>query len=298
VGDTPRALACNTACVALAPDFHGAYVNRGLVYLRLGLLKHARNDLDRVIALVPERAETYLDRALVRQRMADHSGALADLTTALKRGIPATRVYFIRSRVRRLAGDKAGADADFKEGLRRKPTDELSWIARAIARMNRDPKGGLADLEEALKINPRSLTALRNKAHILAEIQNKQPEARKVLEQHLQLAPEDARAMAGLAVVLARMEDRPLSHRYIEEALKRDTSGLVRYQQACVYALTSRKVPSDADTAMVQLTVAIKERGFGADLLHRDPDLAPLQAREDFKKLVEAAQAWLRALRR
>jgi deazaflavin-dependent oxidoreductase (nitroreductase family) len=39
----------------------------------------------------------------------------------------------------RLAGNIPGADADRAEGLRREPCDEVSWVARGLARMDADP---------------------------------------------------------------------------------------------------------------------------------------------------------------
>ena len=43
------------------------------------------------------------------------------------------------------------------------------WTARGLARLPRDPEAALADYEAALKLNPRYLSALQNKANVLAE---------------------------------------------------------------------------------------------------------------------------------
>src|SRR5207245_1605920 len=96
--------------------------------------------------------------------------AIRDLTNALELGAPYTRVYFARADARERVGDRDGARHDREEGMRREPVDELSWVARGVARVKEggDPEGALTDFDRALKLNPTSLPALLNKAHVYA----------------------------------------------------------------------------------------------------------------------------------
>src|SRR6185295_12504066 len=96
--------------------------------------------------------------------------------------------------------------------------------------------------------------------------------ARRVLEALLVDYPDHAPALAGLAVVLARLGERDLAHRRAADALERDSSGITRYQAACAYALTSRQQPADARQAIVYLRQAIDDR-FGLTYLGHDTDL-------------------------
>ena len=75
------------------------------------------------------------------------------------------RALFLRATARERLGDREGAARDRAEGLRRRPNDELSWVVRGLARLQSDPQGALADFDAALAINPRSKSALENKAH-------------------------------------------------------------------------------------------------------------------------------------
>jgi tetratricopeptide (TPR) repeat protein len=284
-----RAITCYTACVALAPDFHGAYLNRGMARLRQKDFKGARADLDRAVELWPKRAEIYIDRALVRQALDDPKGALADLDEAVKRGIGLTRVYFMRARLKRRLGDEPGARRDEAEGLKREPSDELSWVARGMARLRGDPKGALADFEQALKVNPRTWMALMNKAHVLSERLGRNREASQVLDELLKLYPEHVPALSGQAVLLARLGQRQKAHELIAEALVLDPTGEVRYQAACVYALTSPQVPGDAERALAYLRQAIDDR-YGLEILDRDDDLAALRGKPAFDRVVQAAR--------
>src|SRR5438132_10335663 len=90
----------------------------------------------------------------------------------------------------------AVAKLDMEEGLRLEPTDEASWIARGLARQPRDAKGALADFNQALEINPRSVDALENKANVLSECLGRGNEAIKVLDRAVELHPDFVPARA------------------------------------------------------------------------------------------------------
>jgi serine/threonine protein kinase/Tfp pilus assembly protein PilF len=297
-----QAIRCYTAASAVAPTFHGPFVNRGLLHYRRTELVAACADFDRAIALCPERPETYLDRALARHRLGQYPGSIADLTEALKRGIGATRVYFVRANVRRDAGDRAGADRDFAEGMKQRPTDPTSWESRAMARAHTDPKGALADVEEALALAPTSFSALNNKAFILAERLNRPKDALLVYDRMLELCPADVPARSLRAVYRARLGQREAALRDAEAGLARDPSPPTRYQTACAYALTSWQHPADADRALDLLREAL-ERNYGLEWVagtqeQRDSDLDNLRGLKEFKRLEAAAAAALELRRR
>ena len=63
VGQETDAVGCYSACIALRPDYHGAYANRGRLRLRRNQYTEAEADLTRTIELKPGRAEYYVDRA-------------------------------------------------------------------------------------------------------------------------------------------------------------------------------------------------------------------------------------------
>ena len=58
---------------------------------------------------------------------------------------------------------------------RREPTDEKSWLARALARAKKDPKAALDDIAKALELNPRSYQALQNIAYVLGDEPERTP---------------------------------------------------------------------------------------------------------------------------
>jgi tetratricopeptide (TPR) repeat protein len=279
------AAACYSAGLALAPRFAPLYFKRGLVLLRQGRHAAAKADLDAALADRADFVEARIDRALAALGLGRPHDALADLDAAVAQGCPYTRVYFLRARVRESLGDAAGARQDRATGLRLHPADEASWVARAQARAADEPAGALADLNEALRLNPRSRAALQNRAHVLAERLGRPEAALADLDRLLTLWPDDQPARRGRAVLLARLGRRAQALREAEASLARDGSPAALYQAAGVYALTSRQHPDDRWEALQLLSRALRA-GHGRDLVAADRDLDPLRGLPEFRVLL------------
>jgi tetratricopeptide (TPR) repeat protein len=199
-------------------------------------------------------------------------------------------VYLIRAQAREKAGDRAGAEQDRAEALRSEPADEAGWVARGVARVAGAPGDALADFDRALALSPRSLPALENKAHVLAERLGRTEDALRVLDGAVTLHPEYGPARAARAVLLARLGRREAALQDAGEALAVDGSPATLYQVAGVYALTSRQHPDDRRRAFPLLATALRQ-GFGYDLIATDRDLTPLQDDPEFQRLLQAARA-------
>ncbi|MDB5305934.1 MAG: prkC 12 [Gemmataceae bacterium] len=284
------AAACFTACIAIRPDFAPAWLNRGIAFGGLKFFDLAAADFDRAIELDPTSAEAYIQRAVVRDATRDPRGAAEDFGRALATGAAPVRVYFLRADVRARLGDAAGAEADREAGLRLTPADELSWVGRAETRLAKNPAGALADVEEALKINPFSVFALQLKAHILAEPLNRPADALAVLARAVRFHPDHAPALAGRGVLLARVGKRDEALRDARDALRRDGRAPNLYQVGCVYALTAKTHPEDRGEAVRLLWAALKT-GFGMDMVDTDTDLDPIRTDRAFREMLADARA-------
>jgi eukaryotic-like serine/threonine-protein kinase len=290
LGQDADAAASYSTCTALWPDFAPLYFQRGTVHLRRQDSTQAHADFDRALRLRPDWPEAHLNRSLASLALGQYGNAQQDLTWVLDRDPNNVRALFLRARVRDRTGDSEGARQDRAEAMHRTPNDEAGWLARGEARAAADPDGALDDFNQALQCNPRSRAALQDRAHVLAEQLGRIDVALRTLDQLLAIYPDCATALAGRAVLWARLDKRDQAVRDAEACLLSDPRPAMLYQAGCVYALTSRLQPDDRIRALHLLFAALKE-GHGADLIATDADLAPLRGLPEFQKLVEAAQA-------
>jgi serine/threonine protein kinase/Tfp pilus assembly protein PilF len=292
LGEHERAASCFDVAVALQPDAWRPRLWRAQARLQLKDHAQARADLDTVLALREDLAPALFLRGLARFGEGDHVGAEGDLTRALTLDPGHTRLYFARRRVRLAAGDLDGAARDLREGTQREPGDELSRLSRADARREDEPLAALADYDQVLAANPASIDAAMNKAYVLSEKLGRTDEAITALDHLLTRHPRHAPALAGRGVLLARQGKRDRALIDAREALEADPGAMVRYQVAGIHAQTSREMAPDRVEAYRLLKLALKG-GVGADLIGRDPDLAPLHGDPEFRRLLALASVLL-----
>ena len=281
---------CFTACVALRPDYAPAWQNRGFAFFRMKQYTNARADYDRALELDPAPTEALIQRADLREATGDRDGAIEDYTRVIAAGTAPARVYFKRATAKFMKKDFDGAKADREAGFKIVPADELSWVARAENRMADDPKGALADTDEALKLNPWSALALQLKAAILSGGLNRDADAIGVLDRAVELHPDCVPARAGRGVLLARAGKRDAALRDAAEALRRDTRAPNLYQVGCIYALAAKTHADDKREALNLLWGGLKA-GFALDIVDTDTDLDALRADKNFKDMVKDAKA-------
>jgi tetratricopeptide (TPR) repeat protein len=295
LGQLPAAISCYSTGIALRPDLPWAHVNRGLAHLDIRDYAGAVADFDRVIALRPDMIEAYLNRAVARIGVGDYRGAIADLDHALERPDAPVRALFIRATARERLGDREGAARDRAEGLRRRPDDELSWVVRGVARLAGDPNGALSDFNAALALNPRSKSALENKALVLAERLGRPEDAIAVYTTTLLHHPDDAKAVGPRGVYHARLGRREAALADAraaldlgDQALRVEDQAFTIYQVAGIYALTSKQEPEDCRQALRLLALALRKDTSWLRVLPGDHDFDPIRDRPEFRDLLRA----------
>jgi serine/threonine protein kinase/Flp pilus assembly protein TadD len=285
------AASCYSTCIALQAEFPWSYFNRGLAELRLKKYEEALADFSQVIERKPQEPDLRLHRALAKQGLGQFQQAIQDLTQDLELGAPCTQIYFLRSQLRQIIKDEDGARSDLDACLRSKPTTDRGWLSRGSARMATDPDQALSDMDHALKLNPRSLAGLQNKAHILGRL-GRNREGIQVLDRAVELYPEFVPARAGRAVYHARLGERDAALQDAEESLKQDKGAANIYQIAGVYALTSRTNPEDRREALRLLSLALTKNVDLLDLIPIDKDLDPIRSDAAFISLVDKARSF------
>lgn len=287
LGRDAEALEYYRACVVLRPDFPWSYLNRGVVYLQRGDAGRALADFDDAIRRGPTWGDAYFARGTLYQQVGKYAEALADYDRAEMLKSPRARLYLLRSQVKEKLNDSAGAAKDRAKAFATPPADEFDHLAFGMARLPAEPEKALAEFDRALALNPRSLVALQNRAHVLAEHLNRGPDAIKSLDQLVQQYPTFAKAWGGRAVLHARLGDRAAAHRDATECLRRDTDPRTLYQLAGVYALTSKGHSDDRREALHLLAKAFTAGFRDFATLDGDTDLDALRADKEFIALVK-----------
>ena len=284
-----QAEGCFTTCIALNPKCWTAWQDRGILRLSERKFRDAKSDFDQLILLRPEIAEAYLNRSLVRHELGDFPGALADATASIELNGP-TRAWFVRARFRHSISDATGAAEDYQQGLAARPNDDLSWVARGTARLPNDPQGALADYEQALNNNPRCVSALQNLSHVLSEQLGRKEEAIDVLNQLIALAPDDADAIAGRGVLLARMKQLDAAEQDAKRLLSLQPTPLQVYQAACIYALLVDERPEFEALAVQLVADALRQQPGLISIAKMDTDIDNIRKSLTFQTSLDALE--------
>ena len=106
--------------------------------------------------------------------------------------------------------------------------------------------------------------------------------ALRVIEQHVELNPDDSRAVTMGAGALCHLGDHQRGLHWAERALRIDPDDAgVAYNVACVYALEGK-----AEQAIATLEAAVKN-GFGnVEWVSNDPDWEGLRGNPQFESLL------------
>ena len=237
----------------------------------------------------------FRNRAFSRNSLEKYAEAEADLTKALALGAEPIQVYTHRAVSRQRLGNTTGAAADRAAADACTPRYEADYISRGKARYDaKDYELALADFEAANVLNPRSLPALINQVHVLADRLGKPDEALGVVTRMTEIYSEYVPGHMDRAVLLARTGKRADAHAEAERALKLSKDPALAYRGACVYALTSVVNADDQHRALALLDRAVKERYPSIIELTKDPDLDALRETERFQEIEGAIKSLYR----
>ncbi len=306
LGNHPLSVSAWTTCTALEPVFAVCHYNLGLARIRTKQFADAERSFDRAYGLDPKLTGALIKRGVAKMQQRNFAGAEDDFTQALEREGAPTLALFLRSTVRKEQGKAQPAKDDYAEAMKREPSDEGSYSTRGFAQLERDNKRvvaergfaqlehdnerALADLDQALKINPRNFEALNNKMVALERL-NRLPEAVAVCDLFLTYYPDHTPARMTRGVYLARQGKIEAAVQDAQQCVKEGlTSGFLYYQIGSLYAQLSKRDAKYAAAAINMFKDAFHHGFDRPELFRTDPDLAPLKGDPQFKQLAAWAE--------
>lgn len=324
LGDFAAARECFSTCITLRPTIEVAWFYRGIARLESKNYAAAIGDFSQAIAIRPHFPSARYNMALAFEAQGESQSALEALDPAIVGGWCSVSGFALRSNLHRKLGDKAKAAQDHANALACVPTTELDWTRRGTMRLRLDPAEAQHDFEQALRLNPNSLAARQNLAHVFAELLSQPEQALIHLSRLIEVDSTNAERWASRGVILARLGRMSDALTDLGQAAKilsqssaaRVANPLVAYQVACGYSLVAAQLENKAaDTNLItplptneeqpeilaeskvpslsQITTvalkwykfALQNRADVAQIAMTDPDLVWLRARAEFVKI-------------
>lgn len=202
LGDAAGAVADYDHALEMLPDNRSLLFNRAIALEELKEYERAREGYDRLIRLHPSFDAAYVGRARLNMVTGDSIAAIADAEKALglNKGSVNARIVHADLLMNH-SKDFAGALADLDEAIRLQPQLTGLFINRAFVRYRLDDYyGAMADYDYAVTLDPTNTTALYNRALLRAEVHDFN-RAVTDLDRVLDLDPDNYRALFNRAVL-------------------------------------------------------------------------------------------------
>lgn len=294
LGSYGAAESCFSVCVALRADVGLSYFQRGVARLESEAPKLAEEDFNHYLKVHPGEPKALFNRALARKARGHLRPALSDLEAAVDSEAAESRMWILLSEVRHTLNDRAGGDQALERGLGMVPKDEQNWLARGMAFLRKgDVELAVADFQNGLACNPRSVDARKNLAHVWSDHEDQLDKAIQIMTEAVSIQPSNVELRASRAVLLARAGQSEEARGEIAKALRDDRSVPTLVRAGCVYALTKTD-EHDAKLAVQYVRNAVALDPRWARMVARDQDLISVRQLDAFQETLQAAMTLIK----
>ncbi|MCH5246984.1 MAG: tetratricopeptide repeat protein [Muribaculaceae bacterium] len=161
----------NDATLALErnPFITDAWEVRGVARQNMGNPRGAISDYDEALKLLPNNRSILFNKALAQEEIEDYAGAHETFKILQKYYPQFDGTYLGRARLYILEGDTVNANADLDKALQLNKNATNAYVMRADIAMNSNPpqyEKALADMDEAVKLQPRYAGYFINRAYL------------------------------------------------------------------------------------------------------------------------------------
>jgi tetratricopeptide (TPR) repeat protein len=250
--------------VEIDPEYASAYAGiadcLSLKYLLFEtdkcFIEEAQEMADKALELEPDLAEAHLARGMAYSCLRDYETSNTEFETAMRLDpkLFEAPYYWGRNLIWQGRPDDAIRIMRIAQALRPESYDNATMLSQAYTNAGRG-----ADAEAARR------------------------QSLKLMEDRLELNPDDPRAWVLSGTLYAGMKDRERAEEAIRRALAIDDDALTVYNAACAHALLG-----DEDEALEYLERAISKGWHHKEWLSHDTDFAFLRNNPRFKKILES----------
>ena len=246
----------------IEPKFAPAWRLRGLTLVGLERYPEGLESFDQVAKLDPDDTSIHTFRSLILLKANRFPEALKVSNRAVQKS-PTSWAYFARGAARIATGDLQGAMADLNEAIRLNPEyiESAAYSLRgSLHSQQGDLKGAIADLNEAVRLDPKDVDNLKKRGEVRFQ-QKDYKGALADFNEAIRLKPKDAEAIKLRGTARFLQQDYKGAIADLNEALrlKPEDAGTKKLLMAATRLLQLK--PGDVD--------AIKARG-GIRLLQQD----------------------------
>lgn len=240
---------------ALELDDQAAYaIGSGLAHAALGHKDEAKRAFDRAVYRDVDYAPARAARAKFRIQEDDFEGAQRDLTEVLRISPNDLRARLDRAKVQAQLNDWSAAEADYSMAIAQAPGNAEAWEGRGGVRshLSDNAAGAVADLDEALRLEPQRHAALARRCFAKAKA-GPPKAALPECDEAVRLAPGSPAARAARAMVLELCGDLPAAIAEFIEVTKLVPNLPVAWRDLA----TARRRAGDLDGALAALDQAV-----------------------------------------
>ncbi len=211
-GENAKAIDRYSNAIALIPQLHGAFNNRGTVYATMGEYRRAIQDYDKALKLDPLYVGSYVNRGNAYLQLDESKAAFDDFKSAIEIEPTYSEAYCSRGAAHIKTGNYELAIRDLDRSIELRPHYAEALVFRAMAYAQQgESERGSQDLDKAIELDPDYADAYEHRGRYLIDKREKD-RAIQDFSRLLELRPNSAVAHngRGIALLLKNQIDRAI----------------------------------------------------------------------------------------
>jgi tetratricopeptide (TPR) repeat protein len=291
-----EALAAFDEAIAIDPDAAGAFLQRARILAVKGDRDEALDALHRVIEIEPDSAVPLVLRARIHQQSGDTQAALADLKLVLDEEPEQPAALELRGLIAADAGDYAAAIGDFRRLATLAPDDAL--IAGQLGMLHlaaKQPREAIRRFSRALELDEKQFLSRRGRSDASISIGDHRA-AIADLEQALAIDPENSGVLNNLAWILATSPVDEIRDGKRAIALAQKACELSEWKEAHIISTlaAAHAETGDFDQACSVSRKAVEAGGESDEIKAQlEQELASYQEKKPWREQQQVAEAVL-----